>query len=184
MKKTTKDSKRFSSRTQFKRWLKKALNILLISISVSGSTTQLHTNIKSTQTLYQSISEARFDLPKGHYLVDFERLENDEVEVKKPRYVFAVSTQENYVGGAQSGDIEALTKDLEGFEYVINHNIKHPGYQMMSLLAIQPDEIQELESLVSTLKKHCRFVAVDDGSGEMHLANAFIGRNELVRNST
>ncbi|OOE93995.1 hypothetical protein [Salinivibrio sp. IB643] len=177
-------NKTFNSRVHFRRWLKKAANIFLISVSVSGSTSQLYTNIASTQKLYQSISESGLTLPKGQYIVSYGSSQEEEHSLVQTKYIFAISTQEHYVGGAQTGDVSKLIESLEGAEYVITQNTKTPGYQILSLLAIQPNGVLELDSLIASLKKHCRFVAIDDGSGRMNFDNVFIGRNDFVQEYT
>ncbi|MFA1563253.1 hypothetical protein [Aliivibrio fischeri] len=163
------------SRSKLLKWLKKAVGITLLSISLGNSGASIITNTTSPQFVAQAMEQRIDSFSKGSYVVKYERMdeeENDEIPYKKT--VWALAYDANLSSGGKILNLTSLLAELTNFEFIISTTKDTGSYNLTSVFAKQPENPLELEELVGLLKKHASFVTVEDGSGEMHGGNSYV----------
>ncbi|WP_254623104.1 hypothetical protein [Vibrio cholerae] len=162
------------SRSKLKKWLKKAAGVTLLSISLVNSTSSIITNTSSPKLVAQAMEQRIESFPKGSYLVEYERNDDEEQDdFPYNKTVWALAYDANLSRGGKILNLTTLLSELGDFEYVISTTKDTGAYNLTSVFVKQPEDPLELEALVGTLKKHASFVTVEDGSGEMHGGNSF-----------
>lgn len=169
------------SRDKLKKWLKKTVGVTLLSISLMNNGSSIITNTSSPKLVAQAMEQRIESFPKGSYLVEYER--NDEEEQDDFPYsktVWALAYDANLSRGGKTLNLTTLLSELGDFEYVISTTKDTGAYNLTSVFTKQPEDPLELEALVNTLKKHASFVTVEDGAGEMHGGNSFINGKQFT----
>lgn len=163
------------SRSKLRKWLKTAAGVTLLSISLMNSVESIITNTSSPKLVSQAMEQRIDSFPKGSYLVEYERSdEEDQENFPYSKTLWALAYDANLSRGGKILNLTSLLNELGDFEYVISTTKDTGAYNLTSVFSKQPEDPLELEALVGTLKKHASFVTVEDGSGEIHGANSFV----------
>jgi hypothetical protein len=155
------------SRAKLKKWLNKSASITLLSISLLNSTSSIITNTSSPQLVAQAMEQRIESFPKGSYLVEYERNdEEDKDDFPYNKTIWALAYDANLARDGKILNLTTLLTELVDFEYVISTTKDTGAYNLTSVFAKQPEDPLEFKVLINSLKKHASFVTVEDNSGE------------------
>ncbi|WP_238929560.1 hypothetical protein [Vibrio harveyi] len=169
------------SRSKLLKWLKTSASITLISISLLNNASTIVSNTSSPKLVVQAMEQRIDSFPKGTYLVEYERSEDEDLDdIPYNKVVWAAAYDANVSSGGKILNLTSLLAELSDFEYVIS-SVKDTGaYNLTTVFAKHPEDPLELEELLGTLNKYASFVTVDDGSGEINLGNSFVGGKKFT----
>ncbi|SHO21935.1 Putative uncharacterized protein [Moritella viscosa] len=170
------------SRSKLKKWLKSAVGVTLLSISLGSSVSTVITNSSSPSFVSKAMEHRIGAFPKGIYLVEYERNDNeaDQDDIPYARTIWAMAHDANTSTGDKILNLSNLLAEVGEYEYVISSNNDTGAYRLTSITVKQPENPIELEELLHVLNKHASFVTVADGSNEITGSNSFINGEKIT----
>ncbi|MCZ4337711.1 hypothetical protein [Shewanella colwelliana] len=170
------------SRAKLLKWLKSAVGVTLLSISLGNNVSTVMTNTTSPQFVAKAMEQRLDAFPKGTYIVKYERSvdEDDQDDIPYSRTVWAMAFDANVARGGKILNLSTMLSEIGEHEYVVSTNDDTGAYRLTSIMVKQPENPMELEELLNTLNRHASFVSVEDGSGEMTGANSFINGEKFT----
>lgn len=170
------------SRAKLLKWLKSAVGVTLLSISLGNNVSTVMTNTTSPQFVAKAMEQRIAAFPKGTYIVKYKLSsdENEQDDIPYSRTVWAMAFDANVARGGKILNLSSMLLEISDYEYVVTSNNDTGAYKLTSIMVKQPEDPMELGVLLNTLNKHASFVSVEDGSGEMTGANSFINGGKFV----
>lgn len=172
------------SRSKLLKWLKSAVGVTLLSISLGNNVSTVMTNTTSPQFVAKAMERRLDAFPKGTYIVKYERSANEDEDEQDDlpysRTVWAMAFDANVARGGKILNLSTMLSEIGEYEYVVSTNDDTGAYRLTSILVKQPENPIELEELLNILNRHASFVSVEDGSGEMTGANSFINGKKFA----
>ncbi|MBS0045160.1 hypothetical protein KFE26_23215 [Shewanella sp. M16] len=169
------------SRSKLKKWLKSAVGITLLSISINDDVSTVISNISSTSFLSKAMEQRIEAFPKGIYLIEYQRDDPEEDDdVPYNRTVWALAFDANLARGGKILNLSNLLSDVSDYEYFVSSNTDTGAYKLTSIVVKQPENPIELKELVTILNRHSSFVSIENGSGKITSANSFINGNQFI----
>ncbi|WP_041943362.1 hypothetical protein [Vibrio furnissii] len=169
------------SRAKLIKWLKKVLGVTLLSISFGNDVSSVISNTTSPKFLAHVMEQRLDSFPKGHYLVEYVRSDEDEQDdIPYNKTIWVIAYNANVAGGGKILNLTNLLNDLANYEYIISSTKSSGAYNLTTVHAKQPQDPFELEELLITLNKHASFVSVQDGSGIVHGGNSFVNGKKFT----
>ena len=170
-------------RKQMVEWLKKAVGVTVVSLSLAGQVTELETNMKDPLKLAGALEQDVNFLEDGPYIIDYTQSNSDiEIQDEVPYNSFAMAitlkAELNHHRGTFIGGYDSLIKELSDFQYIATIR-KGAAGPIGSLLILLPEEPASFSKLGSILEKHSVFYAFPDGTGTLNTRNVKTGRGIL-----
>ncbi len=167
--------KTFSSRFEFKKWLKRVANVTVLAVTLISQTGSVVTNISSPLALRNATSACKNDLPKGQYIVSYENIEDaEETEIENQQIMYAIGVSAiNKSTGDDIGNKEELKGILADQEYFLI-NKQQEAMNILSVAIVMPSSPAALEELINSLKEHGITNVVPDGTDSINLNNITI----------
>ncbi|NLQ25582.1 hypothetical protein HGO26_22285 [Shewanella sp. S-1] len=107
------------SRSKLKKWLKSAVGITLLSISINDDVSTVISNISSTSFLSKAMEQRIEAFPKGIYLIEYQRDDPEEDDdVPYNRTVWALAFDANLARGGKILNLSNLLSDVSDYEYL------------------------------------------------------------------
>ena len=157
--------KEFSSRTQFKRWIKRAAGIVITAMTISNGVVEINSSMNTFKLLQKVAASEHAPLPTGKYTVEYQHIsqEPNDDDISFTGTIVAIGytavTADEYV---EIGTLPALKQAITNEEYVLLSSKKEPA---VSIAIKQPDDPLALEDLIEKLKATNALFIVDNGSG-------------------
>jgi len=170
------------SRSKLVKWLKSAVGISLLSISLGNNISTVMTNTTSPQFLAQTMEQRLDSFPKGNYIVEYERNteEDEQDDIPYSKTIWAMAYDANLARGGKILNLTSLLTKIGDFEYIVSSTKDTGAYNSTSIFVKQPENPLELEELLVTLNRYASFVTVEDGSGEITSTNSFINGKKFT----
>lgn len=168
------------SRFELRVWLKRAVKVVVVSISLAGGVSELKAQSDSL-TLLKSAAASKVFFPKGRYIVEYLPNSDIEEEVEQElaliKTIVAVSYSARLkVNDVDIGDTEILKKIIADEDYFF---ISHKDERVLSVVIKQPDSPDDLVNLVKKLQEsRIAFFSIENGSGYM-LDNYIFGAKQM-----
>ncbi|HGE6053113.1 TPA: hypothetical protein ACGG7T_003820 [Vibrio cholerae] len=165
-------TRKFASRTKFKRWIK-SVAAIAISISVLyGDYEKARIESSNSKILYATVTKADYSLPNGKYVVSFEPvddIEQDSIDYSKlvMAMTFEILATSGQIIGTKVKLLNALNEN--GFKYTFYDN--DTSSMVSELWVLEPQVPEEIELLKLILSEYAMGHAFNDGTGTINLNN-------------
>jgi hypothetical protein len=165
--------KKFSNKSNLKKWLITASGIVLTSVSLMSDVQNIDFKFSTPQQLSYVIEYSPDSFPEGEYLITFKNTDDiDQDDLDYSKMVMVLSMEAKMVSSnILFGGMTPLLKELTEFDYCCAIDKSNSAFLTARIWVTEPKDPIEIESLKTVLQDYSIFYAFNDGSGFVTLNN-------------
>lgn len=172
--------KEFDNVGQMQKWLKSAVGVAIIAVSLQSDLDQLYTNIASPNVLASIVkaSQVNASCTNTPCYVDFEDTPDPDPfpDLVYEQYIAAFFVKVRLRQNNRTyGGPELIVKEIQDYDYLLYTRPADEGFLVGYALIRMPSSPTEVSKLKEILLKQSVWVTIPDGSGAMHLGNSQFG---------